>query len=101
MDFVDFDQPFEFAHKPLGWLIRLDFKRENDEQSRRYVLEINGVKYEEMSEAPPRERAALARTGITMRTKGLKKSVRFGLLRKGEYIGVTAVLNMHTKFAKL
>ena len=29
------------------------------------------------------------------------RSVRFGLLRKGEYIGVTAVLNMHTKFAKL
>ena len=26
---------------------------------------------------------------------------RFGLLRKGQYIGVSAVLNTHTKFAKL
>ena len=29
------------------------------------------------------------------------RSAKFGLLRKGEYIGVTVVLNMHTKFAKL
>ena len=32
---------------------------------------------------------------------GPKKSVRFGFMRKGEYIGASAVLNMHTKFAKL
>ena len=95
--FKDFDQPFEFAHKPLGWLIRLDFKKESE----RYSLEINDVKYEEMTEAPPRERAALARTAITMKTDGPKKSVRFGLMRKGEYIGVSAVYNTHTKFAKL
>ena len=87
--------PIEFAHKPLGWLIRHDFK------NARYSLDINGVKYGEMAEAPPRERAALARTAITMKTDGPKKSVRFGLMRKGEYIGVSAVLNMHTKFAKL
>ena len=54
-----------------------------------------------MSEAPPRKRAALARTSIAMRTDGPKKTVRFGLMRKGEYIGVSAVLNTHTKFAKL
>ena len=29
------------------------------------------------------------------------RSAKFGLLRKGEYIGVAVVLNMHTKFAKL
>ena len=29
------------------------------------------------------------------------RSVKFGLLRKGEYIGVYAVLNTQTKFAKL
>ena len=54
-----------------------------------------------MPDAPPRERAALARTAITMRTDGPKKIVRFGILRKGEYIGVSAVYNTHTKFAKL
>ena len=54
-----------------------------------------------MAEAPPRERAALARTAITMQMAGPKKSARFGLLLKGQYIGVTVVLNMHTKFAKL
>ena len=32
---------------------------------------------------------------------GPKKSAKFGLLLKGQYIGVTALLNFHTKFAKL
>ena len=32
---------------------------------------------------------------------GPKKSVKFGFLLKGKYIGATAILNMHTKFAKL
>ena len=26
-DTVDFEHPFEFAHKPLGWVIQLDFKK--------------------------------------------------------------------------
>ena len=38
-----------------------------------YTLEINGIKYEEMDEAPPRERAALARTAISMMMHGPKK----------------------------
>ena len=54
-----------------------------------------------MAEAPPRERAAIARTAITMRMDGLKKSAKFGLLRRGEYIGVSVVHNSLTKFAKL
>ena len=32
---------------------------------------------------------------------GPKKTAKFGLLRKGEYIGVSVVLNTLTKFAKL
>ena len=32
---------------------------------------------------------------------GPKKSAKFGLLRNGEYIGVSVVLNLNTKFAKL
>ena len=54
-----------------------------------------------MAEAPPRERAALARSAISLNMVGAKKSAKFGLLRKGEYIGVSALLNLNTKFAKL
>ena len=54
-----------------------------------------------MSEAPPRERAALARTSITITMDGPKKTAKFGLLRKGEYIGVSVLLNLLTKFGKL
>ena len=32
---------------------------------------------------------------------GPKKSAKFGLLRKGEYIGVSVLLNTHSKFGKL
>ena len=55
----------------------------------------------DMEDAPPRERAPLARTAISANMNGPKKSAKFGLLRKGEYIGVSVVLNTHTKFAKL
>ena len=54
-----------------------------------------------MTEAPPRERADLARSAMTMKVDGPMKSAKFGLLRKGEYIGVSAILNMNSKFAKL
>ena len=54
-----------------------------------------------MEEAPPRERADLARSAMTTNMNGPKKSAKFGLLLKGQYIGVTALLNFHTKFAKL
>ena len=54
-----------------------------------------------MAEAPPRERAALARSAISFKMQGPKKSARFGLLRKGEYIDVSVVLNTQSKFAKL
>ena len=66
-----------------------------------YTIEINGVKYEEMDEAPARVRAALARSTMTMKMDGPKKIAKFGLMRKGEYIGVSTILNTLTKFAKL
>ena len=64
-------------------------------------MEVNGVKYEDMNEAPLRERSALARSAISMKMHGPKKSAKFGIMRKGDYIGVTVVLNTLTKFAKL
>ena len=57
--------------------------------------------FTDMAEAPPRERAALARSAISMKMDGPKKSAKFGLMRKGEYIGVSVVLNTQSKFAKL
>ena len=83
-------------HKSLGWVVIIGC-----DNHLKYTLEVNGVKYEEMTEAPPRERANLARSAIKMSMHGPKKSVKFGFLLKGEYIGASAVLNMHTKFAKL
>ena len=38
-----------------------------------YTLEINGLNYEEMDEAPARERAELARTAIDYQMDGQKK----------------------------
>ena len=63
------DTPFDFAHKPRGWLVQLGYN--NDDV--RYTLEINGWKYEDMTEAPQRERAALARSAITASMDGPKK----------------------------
>ena len=62
---------------------------------------MNGVAYTDMDEAPPRERAALARTAIQLSMAGQKKTAKFGLLRRGEYIGVSILFNMLTKFGKL
>ena len=54
-----------------------------------------------MAEAPPRERAPLARSAISMRMDGPKKSAKFGLLRNGEHIGASVMFNTLTKFSKL
>ena len=54
-----------------------------------------------MDKAPPREKAALARTAITSKMDGPKRSAKFGFLRSGEYIGASVLLNLHTKFSKL
>ena len=62
-------KPFDFAHKPRGWIIQLGFEYKNYQ----YTLEINGVKFDDMSEAPPRERAALARSAILYQMEGPMK----------------------------
>ena len=59
------------------------------------------MSYEDFPEAPPRERADLARSAIVTIMDGPKKIAKFGLLRKGDYIGASVILNQHTKFAKL
>ena len=54
-----------------------------------------------MNEAPPRERAKLARSAISLKMDGPKKTAKFGLLLKGDYIGASVVLNTLSKFSKL
>ena len=54
-----------------------------------------------MYEAPPRERAKLARTAISYKMDGAKKRAKFAILRKGESIGVSILFNSLTKFGKL
>ena len=38
-----------------------------------YELKVNGIDFEDMKEAPPREWAAIARTGISFHMEGPKK----------------------------
>ena len=54
-----------------------------------------------MSEVPPPDRAALARSAISFQMNGPKKSAKFGLLRRGEYISVSVLLNTLTKISTL
>ena len=54
--------PFVFEHKPREWLVEFGF--EITAVYSRYALKINGTKFEDMPEAPARERAALARSAI-------------------------------------
>ena len=70
--------PFEIQHKKFGWKIQIGLK-ENQ-----YALKINDVQFEDMVEATSRERAALARTAISMKMDGPKKSAKFSLLLKGK-----------------
>ena len=78
------DEPFEFTHKPRGWFVKLGFKAPIEYiDGGYYRLQINFVKFLKMAVAPPRERAALARSAITMSMNGLKKRANFGLLRNG------------------
>ena len=57
--------------------------------------------FEDMPEAPTRERAALARSVITMNMEGPKKSAKFGLLLKGTFINVSVVFDTLSKYARL
>ena len=69
------NKPYLFEHKPRGWLIGLDYKVPQGKMKEQgyYTLEVNGIAFTDMDEAPPRERAALARTAIQLSMTGQKK----------------------------
>ena len=60
------EQPCLLEHKPRGWFISLGYKVPEGDGffGGNYTLEVNGNAFTDMDEAPPRERAALARTAI-------------------------------------
>ena len=62
---------------------------------------INNTNFNDLPEAPERERASLARLKITYKMNGPTKSANFSLLRKGEPTRVSLTYNTHSKFAKL
>ena len=63
--------PYEIFHKPRGWFVKIGMGYVS--HFNKYTLEINGTKFGELAEAPPRERAELARTSISMNMDGPKK----------------------------
>ena len=63
--------PFLFEHKPFGWMIQLGFIEVHYRGY--YTLEVNGVGFDDMEEAPPRDRAPLARSALIMNMIGPKK----------------------------
>ena len=67
------ETPFIFTHKLRDWAIQLGYEYEenkDEEKKGYYTLKVNGVEFLEMKEAPQRQRAALARTAITMKLDG-------------------------------
>ena len=65
------------------------------------TLLINEFNFDELEEVPAREREPLARSTTTINMNGNKKQGYFPLLRNGELIPVSVLLNKQTKFAKL
>ena len=61
---------------------------------------INGSAFDELPEASA-SRASLARAKTEINMNGPKKYASFPLIRNGELIQVTVLLNELTKFSKL
>ena len=66
-----------------------------------FDLQINGINFNDLPEAPARQRERLARSNTSINMHGHKKQGLFPLLREGELITVSVQLNKQTKFAKL
>ena len=66
-----------------------------------YTLLINNTDFNDLPEAPERERAPLARSKITYKMDGQIKSANFFLLINGDPTRVSVTFNTLTKFAKL
>ena len=90
--------PFEFIHEARGWTIVLGYSLQNEHT---YTLTFDGVDFNDLPQAPARERAPLARSSTTINMDGAKKFGKFPIIRSGQLICVTILVNFLTKFAKL
>ena len=66
----------------------------NEEEN--FALLINGVNVNELPDAPAREREPLARSKTSINMSGFKKHGYYPLLREGELIPVSVILNQRT-----
>ena len=66
-----------------------------------FPLLINGVNFNELEDAPAREREPLARSTTSISMSGIKKHGYYPILINGVLIPVSVWLNKQTKFAKL
>ena len=69
------DWTFDCFHTPRGWLLQLGYKFEDGLTWEHgwYTLVINNTNFDDLPEAPERERAPLARSNITYKMDGLIK----------------------------
>ena len=75
--------------------------KDEGEEVSAFTILINGVNFNKLLQAPSRERQPLARSKTSINMSGIKKHGYYPLLRNGELIPVTVLLNKQTNFAKL
>jgi hypothetical protein len=88
-------RPWECFHEYRAMLLSVDGEWYDP------TLSINLVDFDDLPEAPARERAPLARAKTTINMNGQKKSASFPLLLSGKLVPVSVQLNLLTKFSKL
>ena len=89
-------------HEHRAMRVTLDQNVDEDEiEEGSLPLLINGVNFNELEDAPAREREPLARSTTSIKMNGSKKQGYFPLLHNGVLIPVSVSLNNQTKFARL
>ena len=86
---------------PLPWDFWHEFRKMNISLNEGQTLYINGINFNELPEAPAREREPLARSKTSINMSGVKKFGSYPLLLSGKLIPVSIQLNQFSKFSKL
>ena len=93
---IDAPLPWDFKHELRAMNISL-----NKDEERQWTLFINEVNFNELPEAPAREREPLARSKTSINMSGVKKVGYYPILLSGKLIPVSVQLNQFSKFSKL
>ena len=85
----------EITHEHRAMIITLykDKKEKGVKEEGEFTLLINGFEFNELEDAPARERESLARSTTSINMSGYRKHGYFPLLRFGDLIPVTVSLN--------